>query len=440
MNTRRATIYAPATPPGRSALGVLRLSGAAAALVAERLAGRVPAPRRATLAELRDPASGALLDEVLLLYFPAPASNTGEDVLEIQHHGGAAVIRSLVEVLAAMPELRPAEPGEFTRRAFLAGKLDLTAAEGLADLIDATSAAQARAALRQMDGALGRRYAEWRERLLRALALLEAEIDFAAEEEVPESLWDAVGPDLAALAGELRGHLDDGGRGERLRTGLAIAVIGAPNVGKSSLVNAIARREVAIVTPFPGTTRDVIEVALDLGGLPVTLLDTAGLRDSDDPIEREGIARARARAASADLRLLVVDDPAALSPAGDADPATLRVLNKLDLLGHHRAERVIGVSATTGEGLDQLLTALTTHARDRLPGTDEVLLTRARHRTALQDALGALERAQALGGAADLGLLAEEIRLAGRAIGRITGAFGVEDILDRVFSEFCIGK
>ncbi|MEZ5863806.1 MAG: tRNA uridine-5-carboxymethylaminomethyl(34) synthesis GTPase MnmE [Geminicoccaceae bacterium] len=438
---RRATIYAPATPPGRSALGVLRISGAAAGLVAERLAGRVPAPRRATLAALRDPASGGLLDRALLLFFPAPGSSTGEDVLEIQHHGGVAVARSLVEVLAAMPELRPAEPGEFTRRAFLAGRLDLTAAEGLADLIDATSAAQAKAALRQMDGALGRRYADWRERLLRALALLEAEIDFAAEEEVPDRLWASVEPDLAALAAELGRHLDDGRRGERLRAGLAIAVIGAPNVGKSSLVNAITQRDVAIVTPFAGTTRDVIEVALDLDGLPVTLLDTAGLRDSEDPIEREGIARAKARAAAADLRLLVVDDPADLPGSEAHDPATLRVLNKLDLCDSHALPAgVIAVSAATGEGLERLLAALAAGARAMLPGTDEVLLTRARHRTALHDALAALERALALGVAGDLGLLAEEVRLAGRALGRITGAFGVEDILDRVFSEFCIGK
>jgi tRNA modification GTPase len=441
MNERRATVYAPATPPGRSALGVLRVSGPAAALVAERLAGHIPAPRRATLAALRDPASGALLDRALLLFFPAPSSSTGEDVLEIQHHGGAAVARSLVEALGAMPELRPAEPGEFSRRAFLAGKLDLTAAEGLADLIDATSAAQARAALRQMDGALGALYADWRERLLRALALLEAEIDFAAEEEVPDRLWAFVEPDLAALAADLRRHLDDGRRGERLRRGIAIAVIGAPNVGKSSLVNAIARRDVAIVTPFAGTTRDVIEVALDLDSLPVTLLDTAGLRDSDDPIELQGIARAKARAASADLRLLVVDDPADLPEAEGNDPATLRVLNKLDLCRRHDLlPGVIGVSATTGEGLDGLLAAVAAVARDLLPGTDEVLLTRARHRTALHDARSALERALALGVAGDLGLLAEEVRLAGRALGRITGAFGVEDILDRVFCEFCIGK
>lgn len=438
---RRATIFAPATPAGRAALGVLRISGPAASLVSQRLIGEVPEPRRATLALLRDPASREPLDSALLIFFPAPASSTGEDVLEIQHHGGAAVLRTLTDVLAAMPELRPAEAGEFTRRAFLAGKLELTAAEGLADLIDATSAAQARAALRQMDGALGRLYAAWRERLLQALALLEAEIDFAAEEEVPESLWAGIEPDLGALAAELRRHLDDGGRGERLRAGLAIAVIGAPNVGKSSLVNAIARRDVAIVTPFAGTTRDVIEVPLDLDGLPVTLLDTAGLRESADPIEREGVARARARATSAELRLLVVDDPANLLAADRCDAGTLHVLNKLDLFRPFNPPAdVIGVSATTGEGLEGLLAAVAARARSLLPGTDEVLLTRARHRTALADAADALERALALGASGDLGLLAEEARLASRAIGRVTGAFGVEDILDRVFREFCIGK
>lgn len=438
---RRATIFAPATPAGRAALGVLRISGPAASLVSQRLIGEVPEPRRATLALLRDPASREPLDSALLIFFPAPASSTGEDVLEIQHHGGAAVLRTLTDVLAAMPELRPAEAGEFTRRAFLAGKLELTAAEGLADLIDATSAAQARAALRQMDGALGRLYAAWRERLLQALALLEAEIDFAAEEEVPESLWAGIEPDLGALAAELRRHLDDGGRGERLRAGLAIAVIGAPNVGKSSLVNAIARRDVAIVTPFAGTTRDVIEVPLDLDGLPVTLLDTAGLRESADPIEREGVARARARAASAELRLLVVDDPADLLAADRCDAGTLHVLNKLDLFrSFGPPPDVIGVSAITGEGLEGLLAAVAARARSLLPGSDEVLLTRARHRTALADAADALERALALGASGDLGLLAEEARLASRAIGRVTGAFGVEDILDRVFREFCIGK
>ncbi len=438
---RRATIFAPATPPGRSAVGILRISGPAAALVAARLAGRVPPARRPTLASLRDPSTGEPLDSALLLYFPAPGSSTGEDVLEIQHHGGAAVVRSLADALGAMPELRPAEAGEFSRRAFLAGRLDLTAAEGIADLVDATSAAQARAALRQMEGTLGALYAAWRRRLLRCLALLEAEIDFAAEEEVPEARWAEVAPDIEALLAAIRGHLHDGRRGERLRAGLVVAVIGDPNVGKSSLVNALARREVAIVTPFAGTTRDVIEVALDLEGLPVTLLDTAGLRASEDPVEREGIARARSRAASADLRLLVLDEPGDPRLREADDPLTLRVLNKCDRHGELvLPDGSVAVSALTGAGLEDLARLVAARARSLLPGPDEVLLTRARHRAALGDAADALDGALRLGAAGDLGLLAEEVRLAARAIGRITGAFGVEDILDLVFREFCIGK
>ena len=409
--------------------------------MAERLTGRLPPPRRATLAALEDPNSGSLMDQALLIYFPAPDSFTGEDCLEIQHHGSVAVARLLADVLAAMPELRPAAPGEFTKRAFLHGKLDLTQAEGLADLIEASTAAQARAALRQFAGAQGRLYAGWREEVLQALAMLEAEIDFAAEEEVPEALWQTMGPRLAETAAAIRRHLDDGHKGERLRAGLAIAVIGAPNVGKSSLVNALARRDVAIVTAIPGTTRDVIEVAIDLDGLPVTLLDTAGLRESDDPIELEGIARARARANAAEIRLRVVDDPGTATARGLEPGPTLTVLNKSDLWSQASLpEGSIAVSATTGLGLDELLRRLAREARALLPSEDAVLVTRVRHRSALVDAESALMRAMLLGGDADLGLLAEEIRLAARALGRVTGAFGVEDILDRVFATFCIGK
>ncbi len=409
--------------------------------MAERLAGRLPPARRATLAALHDEHSGSLIDQALLLYFPAPDSFTGEDCLEIQHHGSIAVARLLADVLGAMPELQPAEPGEFTKRAFLNGKLDLTQAEGLADLIEASTAAQARAALRQLAGAQGRLYDGWREDILQALAMLEAEIDFAAEEEVPEALWHTLAPRLTETAAAIRCHLDDGHKGERLRTGLDIAVIGAPNVGKSSLVNALARRDVAIVTAMPGTTRDIIEVAIDLEGLPVTLLDTAGLRDSDDPIELEGIARAKARAKAADIRLRVVDDPGTFNSRGLEHGPTLTVLNKADLWAPASVpEGALAVSATSGIGLGELWSRLAREARALLPSEDAVLLTRVRHRSALSDAEAALTRAMAVGGAADLGLLAEEIRLAARAIGRLTGAFGVEDILDRVFATFCIGK
>ena len=302
------TIYAPATAPGRAPVGVLRVSGPQAAAVAVALTGKEPPPpRMAALRRLRDPVTAELDRPGVLLWFPAPRSATGEDLLEIQHHGGAAVASMLLAALEHVPGCRPAGPGEFTRRAFLNGKLDLTAAEGLADLIDATTRAQARQALRQLDGGLGGLYAGWRERLLAALARVEAEIDFAAEEEVPEAMVAQVLPDLARLRAELAAHLADSSKGERLRAGVAVAVIGAPNVGKSSLVNLLARREVAIVTAIAGTTRDVIEVQLDLDGVPVTVLDTAGLRETVDPIEAEGVARARRRAAQADLRLHVID-------------------------------------------------------------------------------------------------------------------------------------
>ncbi len=382
-----------------------------------------------------------MIDQALLVFFPAPQSFTGEDVLEIQHHGGLAVARLLADVLAGMPELRPAEAGEFTRRAFLNGKLDLTQAEGLADLIEASTAAQARAALRQMAGVQGRLYAAWREEVLGALAMLEAEIDFAAEEEVPDALWLDVEPRLAATAAAIGRHLADGSKGERLRAGLVVAVTGAPNVGKSSLVNALAGRDVAIVTAIPGTTRDVIEVALDLEGLPVTLLDTAGIRQTDDPIEREGVVRAVARAQAADIRLLLVDDPSEIEPRRPGTEPTITVLSKADLWPNLLLpDGFLAVSATTGAGLDTLIAALLQTARELLPGEDAVLVTRSRHRAALADAEATLTRALMLGGCADLGLLAEEIRLAARAIGRVTGAFGVEDILDRVFATFCIGK
>jgi len=282
---------------------------------------------------------------------------------------------------------------------------------------------------------------EWREALLRALALIEAEIDFAPDEEVPDALWESLAPSLQCIADDIRARLDDGHRGERLRQGVSIAVIGAPNVGKSSLVNAIAKRDVAIVTDLPGTTRDVIEVALDLDGLPITLLDTAGLRESNDPIEQAGIARARERAAQADLRLHVVDCPSDLGHEDAFSTGTLLVLNKVDLWSDAvLPPSALAVSVHTGEGLARLLSALANAARALLPGEDAVLVTRTRHRVALDDAVTVLDRALALGAAADLGLLAEELRLAAQAIGRVTGAFGIEDVLDRIFATFCIGK
>ncbi len=445
------TIFALASAPGRAAVALVRLSGPACASVCRRLTGRPPPPaRRAALRRLCDPESLELLDRGLVLWFPAPASVTGEDVLELHVHGSRAVLAGLLDGLASLPGLRAAEPGEFSRRAFLNGRLDLTAAEGLADLIAAETRAQARQALRQLDGALARLYDDWRQRLLEALARLEAAIDFAADEaDVPADLVAVVRPGIAQLAAEMAAHLADRGRGERLREGLTIAVLGPPNAGKSSLVNRLARRDVAIVTALPGTTRDVLEVHLDLEGYPVTLLDTAGLRDPLDAIEAEGVRRARDRANRADLCLLLFDG--ALWPALDAatlalaDEDALCVVNKADLVLLPTALRVAGrpalpLSCRTGAGFDRLLEALADAAADRLTPAAGPALTRSRHRAALRAALEALERFRQASGDAELALLAEDLRLAAAALGRLTGRVAVADILDLIFSEFCIGK
>ena len=444
------TIFALTTGVGRAAVAVLRLSGPACADVCRCLTGRPPpAPRRAALRSLHDPATREMLDRVLLLWFPEPRSLTGEDVLELQTHGGTAVVGGVSDVLAGLPGVRPAEPGEFARRAFLNGRLDLTAAEGLADLIEAETRAQARQALRQLDGELGRLYESWRALLLRSLARLEAEIDFAADEEVPDQLVREVRPDVRRLSAEIAAHLADDGRGERLRSGLAVAVIGPPNAGKSSLVNRLARREVAIVTALAGTTRDVLEVPLDLGGYPVTLLDTAGLREAAGPIEVEGVRRARARAESADLRVALFDggrwpdlDPATLALVDDA---TLVVVNKCDLETVPPAPDVAGrpallLSCLTGEGLEGLLARLRAAAEPRLAPGSGPALTRGRHRAALREAGAALARFCDAPAEAELALLAEDLRLACRALGRVTGRIAVDDLLDHIFAEFCIGK
>ncbi len=379
------TIYAPAAGAGRSALGVIRISGPAAGKVVTVLGGALPEPRVATLRRLRDPRDLAEVDQAVLLWFPAPRSATGEDVLEIQHHGGPAVLAWLLEILTLVPGCRPAEPGEFARRAFLAGKLDLTAAEGLADLVDAQTRAQARQALRQLDGELGRLYGSWRARLLDALARIEAEIDFGSEgEEVPPA---HLAPELADIAAEMALHLGDG-RGERLRSGIQIAVTGAPNVGKSSLVNLLARREVALVSEHPGTTRDVIEASLEIAGVPVTLLDTAGLRETDDPVEAMGVERARARTTRADLELR-------LFPAGTEPPpataTTILVASKRDRApAAPLPEAAVAISAVAAPGVSALLDRLAARVAPLAGFADEPLITRTRHRAAVAEASAAL--------------------------------------------------
>lgn len=446
-----ATVFALATAPGRAAVAIIRLSGPQCAAVCQRLTGRPPPrPRRASLRMLRDPQSGAALDRALVLWFPSPASLTGEDVLELQVHGGRAVIGAIFEALTDMPAVRPAEPGEFTRRAFLNGRMDLTAAEAVADLVAAETRAQARQALRQLDGELGRLYDAWRERLLEALARIEAAIDFAAEEhDVPGDLLAAVRPDLDRLSAEIERHLDDARRGERLREGLTIAVLGPPNAGKSSLVNRLARRDVAIVTARPGTTRDVLEVHLDIGGWPVTVLDTAGLREAADEVEAEGVRRALDRAERADIRLLLFDGATwpALDPNTLAliDARALCAINKVDLGSWSAPVRVGGqpallLSCRTGEGFDRLVETLGAASAELLNAGDAPLLTRSRHRAALREAADALQRLRDAPPEVELALVAEDLRLAARALGRITGRVGVGEILDRIFAEFCIGK
>jgi tRNA modification GTPase len=380
---------------------------------------------------LRDPAGAETIDRGLVLWFPGPASFTGEDVVELHVHGGRAVLQRLSAVLLAQG-LRPAEAGEFTRRAFEAGKLDLSQAEAIADLVDAETQAQRRQALRQLDGALGQLYEGWRDRLKVLLARLEALIDFP-DEGLDEAIEGEVIEGAQSLLAEISAHLADGGKGERLRDGFEIAIAGAPNVGKSSLLNRLADSEVAIVSDIPGTTRDVIEVALDLGGYRVLLIDTAGLRETDDPVEREGVRRARARAQAADLRLHVFA-PGEAPP--DADPATIPVMNKADLATAPAG--AVAVSALTGAGIDQLLAQITARVAAQLEPGETPALTRARHRLAVEEAAGALGRALV----ADLPpeLRAEDLRLGLRALGRIVGAVDVEDLLDVIFLEFCIGK
>ena len=408
---------------------MVRVSGPRAFAAAEQLAGEVPPPRQAQLRALRDPRDGHRIDRALVLAFPGPASFTGEDVVELHVHGGPAVVEALLAALGAIEGLRLAEPGEFSRRAFDNGKLDLTQAEGLADLIEARTEVQRRQALAQADGRLRDRAEGWRTAIIALLASVEADLDFSDEGDV-DSDFDAA--KARQLRDDIAAILDDARVGERVRDGLAIAVVGAPNVGKSSLINALARRDVAIVSDIAGTTRDLIEVPLDLGGVPATLIDTAGLRDTDDPIEQEGVRRARRRAEQADLVLHIADAPVE-TPLGQL------VVNKIDRTGAPAglADGSIFLSARTGAGMAELERWLVDWAARSVRLGEPALVTRARQREALAAAVAYLDETM---GEGDIVLRAEALRLAARALGRVTGRVDVEDVLGEIFGRFCIGK
>ena len=436
------TIFAVATGRGQAGVAIIRVSGPASRLVFERLAGPLPRPRHAVLRKLRTE-QGLLIDETLCLWFAGPTSFTGEDCVEFHCHGSVSVIALMLETIGRIPDCRLAEPGEFSRRAFQNGRMDLSAIEGLADLIDSETEQQRQQAIRQMMGGISRETDGWRDQLIGILALFEADLDFSDEKDVDGAVLDRAQTQLRDLSRAMMQVLAQADRGERIREGLTVMLAGPPNSGKSTLLNALARRDVAIVSPIAGTTREIVEARLDLGGFAVTVLDTAGMRVTDDPIEREGVRRMLARSEAADLVLWLT------SSVGSQDPAPLELQSLGDRfipvttqIDRGKAKAFdLGVSAVTGAGMDRLIRRLTDiAARDAASSSESVILTRARHREAVIEAKAAVDRA--LAGLQRVGteLVAEDIRLAVRAIGRITGHVGVEAILDHVFSQFCIGK
>lgn len=446
---RRDTIFALSSGALPSGVAVIRLSGPQSRDALRLLIkGKFPVSRESSLRKLYHPVDGTVLDEALVLWFEGPNSFTGEDTVELHCHGGRAVVSAVLRVLSRMEGLRPAEQGEYTRRAFHNNKLDLTEVEGLADLIDAETEAQRRQAQRQMSGALGELYNGWRESLIRSRAFIEAELDFADEEDVPDSVSDEVWSKVSTLKADIQAHLSDARRGERLRSGLVVVLLGPPNAGKSSLMNKLARRDVAIVTPEAGTTRDVLEVHLDLGGYPVTLIDTAGLRENAGLVEREGIKRALASAENADLILWTqgLDGIAEPVPAHlrDGSAEVWIVRTKADLAKD--AASVEGVSLPfvyssthSDDGMDALIGKLTTFAEENIGNFENPLITRERYRSHLCSCVEALDRAIA-GAHLPLELRSEELRMAAEQLGRITGRIDVEDLLDVIFRDFCIGK
>jgi tRNA modification GTPase len=442
MHPREQTIFALSSGRPPSAIAIVRVSGPQAGAALAVLAGKIPPPRLATRVLLCD-AGQQPIDDAVVLWFPAPASATGEDVAEFHVHGGRAVLAALFAALVDFQDVRAAEPGEFTRRAFENGKLDLTEAEALDDLIHADTERQRRQALRQLKGLLGDKARDWRARIIEASALIEAGIDFSDEGDVPAELIKPAMAKIETLLGEIKKVLAAQGRSERLRDGLVVAIAGPPNVGKSTLMNQLARREVAIVSPHAGTTRDVIEVQLDLDGYPVTVIDTAGIRESDDPVEQEGVRRARARAADADLVLWMVDARVQERPLGAAPVWVVR--NKIDLdpgaagSGQGGEDARFAISASRGDGLQPLVAGLIGFAQDYFGSAEAGLIGRERQRKLLQQTAVSLQRSMTVVRDGEE-LAAEHLRIAVHSLGRLLGRVDVEEILDVIFRNFCIGK
>ncbi len=441
MHPRDQTIYALSSGRPPTAIAIVRVSGPHAGMALEHLAKKLPTPRMATHVLLTDAALGPI-DDAVVLWFPAPASATGEDTAEFHIHGGRAVLASLFDALASIPGLRPAEPGEFTRRAFENGKLDLTEAEGLDDLIHADTDRQRKQALRQLKGLLGDRARNWRQQIIEALALVEVGIDFSDEGDVSAELMAPALEKAETLRREIEQVLSAQGRSERLRDGLVVAIAGQPNVGKSTLMNQLARRDVAIVSPHAGTTRDVIEVQLDLDGYPVTVIDTAGIRETVDPVEEEGVRRARARAGEADLVLWLVDSTDAARPEGwltESDAPVWIISTKTDVSTAGSSDAALSISAERGDGMSGLMSALVEFASQYFGQGEAGFITRDRQRDLLRRTADLLQHAATSAQHGDE-LVAEDLRAAAHQVGRLLGRVDVEDVLDSIFRDFCIGK